>query len=328
MAVSASWLHLAAVLSTLGAVVSCAESYSNSASGSYFLQDNYNSSNFFSGFDFFSEADPTRGFVKYRSAVEANAQSLAGFANGAVYLGADHLTMNPTTPGRGSVRVSSKKSFTKGLFIADILHMPENKCGVWPAFWTVGPNWPASGEIDIIEGVNTAKTVTSTLHTSEGCSFRQGNCKGNQGCGQESQDTKTYGAGFNDMGGGIYAMEWQSHSIKIFFFPRTGPIPGDIDSDSPDTASWPAPQAEFSGPGCDIDQHFMNHQIIFNTAFCGEWAGRVFSKDPVCSKLATTCDEYVASNPGEFKEAYWSINSVKVFTKQSSLKRATRSFQA
>lgn len=327
MAVSTSWLHLAAVLSTLLALAHCADSFPNTTSGSYVLQDNYTSNNFFEGFDFFSGPDPTRGFVKYHSAVQANSQSLAGFANGAVYLGVDHETMDPARPGRGSVRLSSKNSFTKGLFIADIAHMPENKCGVWPAFWTFGPNWPSSGEIDIIEGVNTAKTVTSTLHTSEGCSFRQGNCEGNQGCGQESKDTKTYGAGFNAIGGGIYAMEWQSESIKIFFFPRTGTIPEDIDSDSPNTASWPAPQAEFAGSGCNIDQHFKNHQIVFNTAFCGDWAGKVFSEDPVCSKLAPTCDEYVASNPGEFKEAYWSINSVKVF-KKSSLKRATRSFQA
>lgn len=32
--------------------------------------------------------------------------------------------------GRESVRISSKKTFTHGLFIADVQHMPGNECGV------------------------------------------------------------------------------------------------------------------------------------------------------------------------------------------------------
>lgn len=31
--------------------------------------------------------------------------------------------------GRESVRISSKKTFTHGLFIADVKHMPGNICG-------------------------------------------------------------------------------------------------------------------------------------------------------------------------------------------------------
>lgn len=36
--------------------------------------------------------------------------------------------------------------------------------------WMYGPNWPASGEIDIIEGVNLNTHNSITLHTSPGCS--------------------------------------------------------------------------------------------------------------------------------------------------------------
>lgn len=51
--------------------------------------------------------------------------------------------------GRPSVRIESVDSWTKGLFLADIKHMPTTTdtsgCGVWPAFWTLGSGtWPYS----------------------------------------------------------------------------------------------------------------------------------------------------------------------------------------
>ncbi len=84
--------------------------------------------------------------------------------------------------GRKSVRITSKASFTHGLIISDIGHMPGGICGTWPARtyptrvnlcmcaydiidWTLGPNWPSNGEIDIIEGVNNAATNLMSLHT-------------------------------------------------------------------------------------------------------------------------------------------------------------------
>ncbi|KAK7952199.1 endo-1 3(4)-beta-glucanase [Apiospora aurea] len=306
---------LLTVLLSLGGLGSAASR--NSSQGAYSLQDNYDSSSFFKGFDFFSAADPTNGFVKYHTAVDANAKSLAGYANNAIFLGSDSKVKTPAKPGRDSTRVVSKKSYTKGLFVADIAHAPENSCGVWPAFWSVGPNWPNSGEIDIFEGVNSAKANTMTLHTGPGCSFKkQGDCKGNQGCGANATDTKSFGAGFNAIGGGSYAMEWTSQAIKVWFFPRTAAMPQDVASGNPNPSTWPEPMIEFSGPGCDIDSHFKDHQLVFNTAFCGDWAGKqeVWSQDPVCSKLAPTCEEYVSNNPDAFKNAYWLINSVKVFS--------------
>lgn len=67
---------------------------------------------------------------------------------GTAYIGVDNTTtLTSSSAGRKSVSIRSTESFTQGLLIADILHMPGSICGVWPAFWTVGPNWPSGGEI-------------------------------------------------------------------------------------------------------------------------------------------------------------------------------------
>ncbi|OTB06687.1 glycoside hydrolase family 16 protein, partial [Hypoxylon sp. CI-4A] len=286
------------------------------AHATYTIQDTYDNTNFFDNFDFFTEPDPTNGFVKYVSATEANDQSLAGYANNGVYLGVDSTTSNPDG-GRSSVRVSSKKTYNGGLIVADIAHQPAAQCGSWPAFWTVGQNWPYNGEIDIIEGVNLDTNTTYTLHTGPDCTFTQGDCNapgtGNIGCGTSSQDTLTFADGFNEIGGGIFALEWTTSALNIFFFPRNGAIPEDLTSGQPDPSTWGTPQTTFSGDGCDIPSHFINHQLVFDTTFCGDWAGKVFSNDPICAAKATTCQDYVANNPADFKDTYWLVNSVKVF---------------
>lgn len=89
---------------------------------SYTLKDNYNSTNLLNSFDFFTGADPTHGFVDYQSKASAQSLGLISTQNNQLYMGVDHQTLNPSA-GRASVRVSSKKSYTHGLFIADIQHM-------------------------------------------------------------------------------------------------------------------------------------------------------------------------------------------------------------
>ena len=59
-----------------------------------------------------------------------------------------------------SVRITSVKTFYHGLVIADFDRMPFG-CSVWPAFWTVGPNWPNNGEVDIVEGVNNKQMLVN-----------------------------------------------------------------------------------------------------------------------------------------------------------------------
>jgi hypothetical protein len=99
-------------------------------------------------------------------------------------MGVDHTTkLSTSAQGRQSVRITTQKSWTHGLFIGDIEHMPDSTCGVWPAckysklaaksvtsnliptVWMFGPNWPNSGEIDIIEGVSRNTENLMSLHT-------------------------------------------------------------------------------------------------------------------------------------------------------------------
>jgi hypothetical protein len=74
-------------------------------------------------------------FSSYVSASEAGSLAIAGTTrSGDAYMGVDYkTTLNSGGPGRKSVRISSKKSWTHGLFIADIKHMPGGICGTWPA---------------------------------------------------------------------------------------------------------------------------------------------------------------------------------------------------
>ncbi|KAF2756718.1 hypothetical protein EJ05DRAFT_74508 [Pseudovirgaria hyperparasitica] len=287
----------------------------------YVLQDDYSGGNFFNMFNFYTGGDPTHGFVRYVDQGTASSTGLIN-TNGPAYIGVDHNNVTPK--GRPSVRLESKNSYNDGLIIIDLAHMPASTCGTWPAFWMFGPNWPNNGEIDIIEGVNDQTQNKMTLHTAPGCtienrggmlgSIATGNCDanvdGNTGCGITDQSTGSYGTPLNNAGGAVFATEIRSDAIAIWRFAR-GSVPGDINSATPNPSTWGTPQALFQG-GCDIDKSFNSLNIIFDTTFCGDWAGAVWGGSS-CAAKAGTCNDYVANNPGAFSDSYWSVNSLKVF---------------
>lgn len=190
-----------------------------------------------------------------------------------------------------------------------------------------GDSWPNSGEIDIIEGVNADTSNSITLHTSAGCSvntdgsqsgtsLNNANCNtdnGNTGCGATTTTANAYGTPFNNNGGGVYAMQWESSGIYVWFWPHAS-VPGDITAGTPNTANWGLPVVAFNGgSGCNIDDHFTGHNIVFDTTFCGQWAGQQAVWAATCSGAAATCVDYVAGNPSAFADAYWLVNSVKVY---------------
>ncbi|KIW30350.1 uncharacterized protein PV07_06100 [Cladophialophora immunda] len=326
-------------------------SSSASATNTYYALDTeYSGTNFFDGFNFFADADPTHGFVTYVDEATAEADGLITFNGGSAQMRVDHKNpYNGSAPysgingvGRPSVRIESIKSWTHGLFVADIKHMPTTKdgsgCGVWPAFWTLGSGtWPYNGEIDIIEGANNQGTDLTSTHVAGTCVISQsplemtGTSNGNncqydvstganaQGCGAFDTSSSSYGSGFNANpggGGGVYAMEWTSDAIKIWFFARKS-IPSDISSGKPDPSGWGLPASIFDGPGCDIDANFADNRIVFDTTFCGDFGDATWSSGGCAASTGQSqCSVYVGSNPGDFKDAYWDVNYVQIYQSQ------------
>lgn len=119
----------------------------------------------------------------------------------------------------------------------------------------------------------------------------------------------SYGDKLNNAGGGVYATLWNSNGISIWWFQRSA-IPSDITSGSPNPTGWPKPDANFPfGSSCP-SSFFANHQIVVDLTFCGDWAGNVWGSSG-CP--GTSCQSYVQNNPSAFSDAYWSINSFKVY---------------
>ncbi|TDL14738.1 glycoside hydrolase family 16 protein [Rickenella mellea] len=301
------------------------------------LEESWSGNNFFLGWNFWDSDDPTHGSVEYVDQPTAQANNLVSMnAAGNAVIGVE--TTPQVAGNRRSVRITSSSSFTGGIFILDAVHVPTG-CGTWPAFWTVGLNWPAGGEIDIVEGVNDNANNQVTLHTNPGCTlpldFGTGNLTvgssvlgsncaaaetGNSGCGMQANNANTFGPGFNNNGGGVYASYWRDTGINVYFFPRNA-IPSDITAGAPTPAQWGTPMATFPASQCPPSQFFYNHNIVIDTTLCGDWASGVWGtsgapgQEQSCAQRTgvSTCEEFVRNNGSAFQQAYWEISSVKVY---------------
>jgi hypothetical protein len=314
------------MLLLLGLLCAFAAAQPSVPTSPYELQIEYKGDTFFDGFTFFNAPDPTHGYVQYVTRDTATSSGLASITpTGQARMAVDNSSI-ASGAGRFSVRIQSKAAYNGGLFILDSEHMPTG-CGTWPAYWTSGPNWPNSGEIDIFEGVNKQNDTVSVLHTSSGCSmsgadpakitgtWKTRNCwvnapgqAGNQGCGV-SGPAGSFGAPFNAGKGGVQATIWNTNGIRMWYWPRTE-VPDDVASGTPLPATWGTPYARFDFGGECPSWHFTNNRVIFNIALCGDWAGGVFPGS--CPGLGS-CASYVKNNPGAFSEAYWLINSLRVY---------------
>ncbi|EKM81740.1 hypothetical protein AGABI1DRAFT_111997 [Agaricus bisporus var. burnettii JB137-S8] len=289
----------------------------------YHRHEHYEGESFFKDWDFFTGEDPTHGNVNYQSLSNAQRKQLAYVKDGVTVLAVDNSSSVPVGGKRDSVRITTKKTWNFGLFIADFAYMPWG-CGIWPAYWSVGPDWPNAGEIDILEGVNNQTWNQYTIHTGIECVLPDNNAGidalaspmgktctssngANSGCGYQNNNPNSYGAGFNAAGGGVLVHEWNSWGVKIWFFTRDS-IPVDITNEQPNPTSWGTPTAAWPSRDCDFSSALYEHSLVIDTTLCGDWAGSAYGD----SGCPGTCQEVVA-NPANFANAQWGVNYISVY---------------
>ncbi|CAE6480881.1 unnamed protein product [Rhizoctonia solani] len=187
-------------------------------------------------------------------------------------------------------------------------------------FWTAGD--PTNGAVDYQSRENAQANGLIEINSA---AYETSNL----GCGQLSTLSNTYGKPFNDNAGGVYTSEfifaisyfrktkpfpvlWQSTGISVYFFPRNA-IPSDISSEAPQPSTWGTPMANFPNTFCDPATYMKDHQIIFTSTLCGDWAGSLGAwtadglGDQTSSCSASTgvgnCVDYIRNNGATFTDA-------------------------
>ncbi|TFK33299.1 concanavalin A-like lectin/glucanase domain-containing protein [Crucibulum laeve] len=294
----------------------------------------YEGQTFFDTWDFYGNVDNTTwGNVTFLDRADAKSKQLVYIndaGNAVIKLDTTADIAQAPVVHRDSIRLTSRDTYGMGsLIIIDALHIPYG-CSVWPSFWTLGmgKTWPGAGEIDIIEAINLMDHNQIALHTTPGCvqaptarqsgATRNEDCSTDQGCIVAEVKPNSFGAGFSQAGGGVYALQIDATGIYVWFFSRPD-VPASLSAankDTPiDTTVWGLPTAAYPSTTCDFDTYFGQQQLILLTTLCGIWAGEPHNYAQTCPG---NCVADYAFGPGSprFDNAFWEIKYVRAYIEE------------
>jgi len=296
----------------------------------YNLVRTWEGQSFFNGWDFYGYYDNlTNGDAIWVNQSLATSDRLAYVdGNGKAILRVDNFTNVPWNEKRNTVRITTQDSFPVGsVILLDVLHLPYG-CSVWPAFWTMGDDWPLGGEIDIVEIVNLMNHNQMALHASTGCSKDpnsqqtgsnvNSNCTDGPGCTVAETNTNSAGAAFANAQGGVWAMQFDVSGIYIWFWNRAN-LPSNLQSPGSviDTSGWGTPSAAYPSTTCNISQFFTAQKLVLDITLCGDWAGVPSVYNATCSGGSTgLCynDNVIGAGSPRYDNAYFVINYARVYT--------------
>jgi hypothetical protein len=185
-------------------------------------------------------------------------------------------------------------------------------------------DWPAYGEVDIIENINGEKEVHNVIHTCPQMCDSEWNGDGriincanarpgdfNKGCSGRTYEV--------DSLAGTFACIWSKNELDYYYWPTGSSVrkQGGPLSDVPDPSTWDLALKNRvklleSDVKCEEESHqewqcnicagsdrceFKNLKMIFNVTLCGAWAGNYFDDSP---DALNNCKEYIL---GEGREA-------------------------
>ncbi|WVR04146.1 hypothetical protein IAU60_001145 [Kwoniella sp. DSM 27419] len=305
------------------------------------LVKTYQGSSFFDDWTYYGHYDNTTNgdaIFANESVAESSKLTYVTSSNTAI-IKVDNTSTVAYNDKRNTIKITSNDAYPVGsVWVLDAVHLPYG-CSVWPAFWSYGKEgtWPSSGEIDVIEGVNNGWANQMALHTESGCAISTSSSaysgivndtscyyedNSNSGCGITDNSYSSYGERFAAAGGGVFVTQLAESGVSIWFFGRSD-IPSAISgaSDSIDTSSLGTPAGFWSKDGCDVDKFFGDQSLVFDITLCGDWAGKsdILSTTGCPALTGTdTCYTTYVLNATNYDTAYFEINSLKVYSNESS----------
>ncbi|EIM85938.1 uncharacterized protein STEHIDRAFT_58644 [Stereum hirsutum FP-91666 SS1] len=301
-------------------------------SSSYSVVREYSGQTFFDRWTQFGSWDNlTNGnanFLDQQAAVSERLIYTDG--DGRAVIKVDNTSVVSAPSDRNSVRTFVYSYSIGTLWVVDVAHLPFG-CSVWPSIWTTGTEWPSHGEIDIIEGVNLMPNNEYSLHANPGFAvpgnssqtgkFLTTDCSQGNGCAINETAPNSFGEGFAQNGGGVWAAQFDTSGIFIWFWSR-GNIPVSIlNSTSTSDLSiseWGTPSAAYlPSSTSDIADTFGDQQLVIDITLCGDWAGLGTFYNATCGSLGRTglCyNDTVIGDGANFDDAFFEINYLRAYS--------------